>query len=344
MCKKILQIGSGSMGTRRLRDLAASGDVTLALYDERADRRERARARFGIECFATLESALAWRPDVLVISTPPHRHAPYIETALNLGLHFFCEADMWPYDFRVIERVAAKKGIVAAASCSLRFLPLVRELQRVVAEELGVLHTYAMCLSTYAPEWHPTEGSEYYARHRATAPAREMVPFELIALSWIFGAPCAAMGAVRQRGELAMEAEDTYCLQMDLEGGAVGQLSVLMASPQMVRQGYAVGSNGFIEFDLMAGDLRRRLPAIGIDDTRNFGPMAQHLEPLYADEIGTFIGAVRGAAAWPFSFRESSVMAGTLAAAEKSSLSGRRVAVDPTVLPAPLPDGYDDCT
>jgi len=68
---KILQLGSGSMGSRRLRDLSRRPDVTLALYDERADRRQRAHERFGVTVFTRLEDALAWEPAALVISTPP---------------------------------------------------------------------------------------------------------------------------------------------------------------------------------------------------------------------------------------------------------------------------------
>ena len=52
---KILQIGAGSMGNRRLRDLHQREDVALALYDEREDRRAAARARFGVMIFAKLE-------------------------------------------------------------------------------------------------------------------------------------------------------------------------------------------------------------------------------------------------------------------------------------------------
>ena len=37
---RVLQIGAGSMGMRRLRDFTARGDVELALFDIRQDRRK----------------------------------------------------------------------------------------------------------------------------------------------------------------------------------------------------------------------------------------------------------------------------------------------------------------
>lgn len=343
MCanNKILQIGSGSMGTRRLRDLTARGDVEVALYDAREDRRAAAEGRFGISCFATLEEGLVWGPDSLSISTPPDQHTPYIEAALQNGLHFFCEADIWTYDYREIESVCAARNIVAAPSCTLNFLPIVREVKRIVDEELGSLHAYAMCLSVDAPAWHPTEGVEYYARHRSTAPGREMVPFELIALQHMFGSPVAVSGTVRQRGSLEMDSEDTWCLQMGLENGATGQLAVFMASPGAVRQGWAVGSNGFVEFDLISGRVARRLPNKRLNDSRDFGSLSQVLERNYADEINAFVAAVRGDAAWPFSYYQGAMVTATLAAAEKSALTGQVETIHPTENPALVPDAYE---
>ncbi|MBP1990799.1 Gfo/Idh/MocA family protein [Paenibacillus eucommiae] len=337
---KVLQIGSGSMGTRRMRDLSARGDVEIALFDEREDRRERAAERFGVTCFSSLESALLWGPDTVVISTPPHMHAEYVEMALLHGLHFFCEAEIWPYNYLEVERIGKERNIVAAPSCTLYFLPVVRELKKIVEEQLGGLHAYYMCLSVDAPGWHPGEGEEYYARHRSTAPGREMVPFELIALDYVFGEPEAAAGTVRQRGELLMKSEDTWCLQMTLASGATGQLSVFMGSPQTMRKGIAGGTNGFIEFDLSAGTISRKLPKLGIDDMLHLGAMSDILESVYADEINMFIEAVRKKTDWPFTYRKSSIVTGTLAAAEKSAITGRVELVDPGFLPATLPDQY----
>ena len=106
----------------------------------------------------------------------------------------------------------------------------------MVREELGPLHAFGYFLSVDGPRWHPGEGDEYYARHRATAPAREMVAFELIALDYIFGGPTNVAGYVSRRGALEMQSEDTWSLQMELESGAVGQLTVAMACPQTARQ------------------------------------------------------------------------------------------------------------
>jgi predicted dehydrogenase len=322
---RILQIGAGSMGSRRLRDLRRQDGVELTLFDGRADRRIAAAGRFGVPAVTSLRDGLAGSPDALIISTPPDQHADYIRVARESGLHYFCEADIWAF-----HPTAAAPGAVAAPSCSLYFHPFVQELHRVVAEELGTLHAYGYLLSVDAPGWHPGEGAEYYARHEATSPAREMVPFELIALEHIFGEPVAVSGRVVRRGRLDLPGPDSYSLQMELACGATGQLTVVMASPGTARQGWAVGDRGAIRFDLLAGTLEMDNSARFVCD------WVRETEPMYAREISAFLAAVRGEARWPYPGEKASVVCGTLAAAERSMHSGRAERVDPARQPAEM--------
>jgi predicted dehydrogenase len=345
MAMRILQIGGGSMGTRRMRDLhgldQADSPTSIWLLDAREDRRAAAHDRFGIPGVANLDQALALEPDAFVISTPPHLHQQFVSTALESGKHVFCEADIWPFDVGVVERAqAAHPGLVAAPSATLRFQPVVREVARIVAEELGQLHAFGYVLSVDAASWHPGEGSEYYARHRSTAPAREMTAFELIALQHIFGPAASVSGLVQQRGSRASDTEDTFSLQYRTESGAAGQLTVLMASPQVARRGWAAGENGMVHFDLLTGIVDRQLPGSGLDDSRKICDWAGTLEAVYLDEISTFVAAVAGTAVWPYSYRESQLVCGTLAAAELSTMTGNVEAVRSDLAPAAVPDAY----
>ena len=335
---RLLQIGAGAMGTRRLRDLLAREDVEIRLFDQRDDRRRRAAQQFGVDTFSTMDDGLEWAPDALIISTPPDAHDPFIVIALERGLHHFCEENIWTYDHRTVDRISRERGLVSAASCSFSFLPVIQELERVVRHELGELHAYQMLLSTYMPNWHPEDGPNFYARQRSTAAAREMVPFELVWLNRVFGAPTHVLGSVKTSGRLGNASEDTWSLQMDI-GGGVGQLVVGHASPTDHRSGMAIGTNGRVAFDVFAGTITRELPELRITDTRYIGSQAADLEQAYATEIATFVDAVRGAA-WPHHYLASSIATGTLAAAEASAATGLRVAVDPDVQPALLPPGH----
>jgi predicted dehydrogenase len=341
---RILQIGGGSMGTRRMRDLHGrrfdSDVIEVALLDGRADRREGATSRFGLTTFDTMAAALAFEPDAFVISTPPDRHTELVQLALDTGRHVFCEADIWPFDPDVVETATRRTGLVAAPSATLLFHPVIREVARIVADELGPLHAFGYVLSVDAPSWHPGEGPEYYARHRATAPAREMTAFELIALQSLFGAAGTVSGIVQRRGGLDIAGEDSYSLQYRTTTGVAGHLTVLMAAPQVARRGWAAGDNGIVFFDLLSGVVERQLPGIDRSDSFKVCDWAATLESVYLDEITTFIDTIRGEKVWPFTYRDSAAVCATLAAAELSSLTGQTESVRPDLVPAPLPDCY----
>ena len=64
------------------------------------------------------------------------------------------------------------------------------------------------------------------------------------------------------------------------------------------------------------------------------------LENVYLDEISTFIAAIDGSARWPYSYGESALVCGTLAAAELSMMTGTIERVRADLVPAPVPDAY----
>ena len=334
---KVLVIGGGSMGRLRMRDLSRRKDVIVGLLDARADRRGQAAGQFGVQTFDSIESALRWRPAALVISTPPDQHADYVDLALNESMHHFCEANIWTPDPGHVESISTQKKLVSAASCSMRFLPVVKELKRQVHHELGTLHGYQMLLSTYHLNWHPGEGKEYYARHRATAAAREMVPFELLYLNDVFGMPRRAAGTMAQRGNLADRKEDLWALQMVLADGSSAQLTVLMGCPTETRHGVCYGHNGMIRFDIQAGVIERQFNNPTLRDTLRYGAIGEVLEEAYRQEISAFIDAIDHKADWPMPYSQSALSTAALAAAEQSASTGQWQKVQAAVQPQRLP-------
>ena len=316
------------MGSRRLRDLSARGDVALAVFDERADRRDRAQQRFGVTTFGQLDAAMAWGPQALVISTPPGAKASFIQLALERGLHSFSEADIWSYGAAEIERRSREKKRVSASSASLRFLPVVRALSEAVRAHLGTLLSYQFFMATYMPGWHAEEGQEYYARHRNTAPAREMIPFELSWLQPIFGAATDVAGNYEKFGNLDGKIEDTWTMAMRLQTGATAQLAITMSCPVGYRRGVCFGTNAVISWDIYSGELTVQTKADAVPRTTNHGAIAAVLEKMYAEEIGAFIDAAMGRKPWLQPYSASQQSTATLAAAERSFLSGKWEPVD----------------
>lgn len=122
-------------------------------------------------------------------------------------------------------------GCGSMGSRRLPFLPVVKALVEMVPSALGPLLGYQFFLAGDMARWHPTEGLEYYGRHRDTAPAREMGPFELSWLARVFGHAKKVAGSFNRFSQREGAFEDTWSLLMELEHGGTGQLTVTMACP-----------------------------------------------------------------------------------------------------------------
>ncbi len=333
---KVLQIGGGSMGTRRMRDLIKIGKLDVALFDKREDRRKRAREQFSIPVFDTFDRAIKeFSPEVLVISTPPDQHDYYVRFAVENGLHHFCEASIWTYNYDFVMKNAAEKKLVAAPSNTMIFLPIVKKLKEIINSGiLGKVQSWHMFLSTYEPAWHSDEGREYYARKRETSAGRDMLAFELTYLWDILGRDFSSVYAhIGRRGETTGNFED--CWNIIVKGGdrLAGSFSLLIGSRRVMRKGWIAGIKGIAEFDILKGLLE-----VTDDDTHGevyrCGTQREVLEDAYFEEIALFINAVKGKSNWPLNYMDNAMITAITAAVEKSYRSGKEERVDITSQPS----------
>jgi predicted dehydrogenase len=256
---------------------------------------------------------------------------------LELGLHYFCEENIWTYDPETVENISKEKGLVCAPSCSFHFLPIVRKMKELIDDGvIGSLHSYQMTLSTYMPGWHPEEGSEFYARNRNTAAGREMVPFELVWLNYVFGIPKSVNGIVGRFGNLENPYEDTWSSQMLLAPSGVGVLTVLHGAYPVVRCGTCVGELGVMDFDLVSGKLLMSGVDSGEVKVIEYGSTSEVIEKTYFEEINRFVDVLNGVKEWPHSYRCSAVATATLGAMEKSASDRICVEIDPSAQPLSL--------
>ena len=75
---KAVQIGLGSMGKRRIRNLLSVGINDITGFDKREDRRREAEDKYQIKTSAELTADLLSESDILIVSTPPDRHLEYL--------------------------------------------------------------------------------------------------------------------------------------------------------------------------------------------------------------------------------------------------------------------------
>ena len=196
MKTKILVIGLGSMGKRRVRNLIALGYDSIYGYDLRIERRNESKNLYDINVFDDFESVKNIDFKVWIISTSPDTHHIYMREAIDNDVHAFIEASVLDTDFDYLISKSIEKNILLAPSCTLFFHPAIQLINKIVkSNKIGSVTNVIYHSGQYLPDWHSYEKVEdFYVSKKETGGAREIVPFELSWLTKLFGFPQRVCG------------------------------------------------------------------------------------------------------------------------------------------------------
>jgi predicted dehydrogenase len=335
---RFLVIGLGSMGKRRVRCLRALGYQHIFGFDARADRRQEAVEKYGIETFDDFAKAFdRARPTALIISVPPDVHHEYIHAAIERGVHFFVEASVLDTGLeRAIARVKGT-GIVAAPSATLWFHPAIRMIAKIVSdEELGPISNVTYHSGQYLPDWHPYERvSEFYVSRRAVGGGREIVSFELSWLTKLLGFPERVAGNVGRTITIegAEDIDDTYNCLLDY-GRFFATLTVDVVSRYPTRVLLINGAEKQLRWDWDWNSFKIYDPESRSWETRDYqmlaaaqGYAANIGENMYIDETRSFIAATEGRGEFENTLENDHRVLRLLYAIEESQVSRKHVAV-----------------
>ncbi|MEM9740270.1 MAG: Gfo/Idh/MocA family oxidoreductase [Pseudomonadota bacterium] len=206
--------------------------------------------------------------DAVLIATPSRLHAPMVTTALDKGLHVFCEKPFcldWQ-DSQRLSDLAAQKGRVAQVGYHYRYVGAFQEMRRLLeAGAIGrVTHVLAeaygpVVLRTKRATWRTqkTEGGGClydYAAH----------PLNL--LNWFLGTPDQVMGS--HLGQVFSEAiEDEVFSTLRWNEGPTAQLSVNWSDEshrKMTTRISMIGTNGRLFADRQECQAFLRKPVEGL--------------------------------------------------------------------------------
>lgn len=325
---KILIVGLGSMGKRRVRNLKRAAVTDIIGFDPRGDRREEAEQKYGIKTVASFEEGLASNPDALVISTPPDLHMGFAKAGVEAGKHFFAEAGTTAEGMKDVEQVAAKRGLVAAPSCTYRYQPSIKRMKELIdAGRIGKVLTYTHHCGQWLPDWHPEEDyRKFYVSRRATGACREIVPFELTWVNWLLGEPITRVAAMKGKlSALDCDIDDVYHLLVAHRSGAIGHVQVDVLARAPVRHIRIIGESGTLEWSITEKALR--LYEVSTKKWTTFqepkprieeGYSEMSNETMYDEEIAAFIAAIKGEARWGNSMDDDYRTLQALFAAEQS--------------------------
>lgn len=298
---KVLQIGLGSMGKRRVRNMLANGvpKENIVGVDRRPDRIAEAAEKYGIATLGEASAADFDAANVVVISTSPDQHLPHAQLAARHGKHMFIEASVLDDGLAELAEEVKAKNIVAFPSCTMRFFEGPRRVAQLLAEGcIGKMLAWQYQSGQYLPDWHPWEAiTDFYVSNPSTGACREIVPFEMVWLEPIFGKVVDIDGRHAKLSDLPALIDDIYMLQMCHETGILGQLIVDVLGRTAIRNLRVTGSEGTLEWDDGAKRIRVFRTATGQwqDETVGAGTVeSRYINPEepYIAEIRSFLDCV----------------------------------------------------
>lgn len=321
---KFLVIGLGSMGKRRVRNLITLDQKDIIGFDPRKDRCVEAEQKYSIKTYQNFEDAINTKPDAMIISTPPDLHSKYAKIAIEKKSHFFTEANVVTDGMSEIIDLLKNNDIVGVPSSTLRFHNMFLKLKTILMENKNLGNV--LCIlhhnGHYLPDWHPWEDyRDFYVSKKITGAGREMVPYELVWLTALFGKIRNVKGLKTRTGILDSEIDDLYNAILEFDNGIKGMLTVDVISRIPYRQIKIITENGVIESDWNEKKIKVFTKSEGwgefIIDSGKPEKNYIHGEGTYVNEIEGFIQAIKKEKKFPYSFEEDLYTLNILEAIEK---------------------------
>lgn len=222
-------VGLGKMGLSHLAIFRAHPDVDLVgVCDSTGYVLDVLGKYTGVRTFKDLDAMLREaRPDAVVIATPSHLHAPMVRTALEAGVHVFCEKPFTldDADGAELTELARAKGLVTQVGYHNHFVAAFGELKRLVdAGALGrITHVLA---EAYGPVVLAPKGGTWRSRRSAGGGCLyDYAAHPIDIVQWYLGAPERVLGS-RLTRIFSAETDDEVVSTLVYPDDVTAQVSV----------------------------------------------------------------------------------------------------------------------
>ena len=245
---KIIVIGLGSMGKRRIRLIKEMyPEYDIIGIDGREDRRNEAAGLFCISCFDSA-SCVEDKVDCAFICTSPLSHAAIISDCLKRGWHVFTELNLVQDGYDENIKLAKEKNCTLFLSSTFFYREELKYISSKITRDKKWNYIYH--IGQYLPDWHPWENyKEFFIGDKRTNGCREIMAIELPWLTGAFGEISSITSASDKMTGLNINFNDNYLIQINHSNGNKGVLVVDVVSPVAVRRLEVYSENGYLSWN-----------------------------------------------------------------------------------------------
>jgi spore coat polysaccharide biosynthesis protein SpsF len=290
-------IGCGSIGQRHARNLHRLGIDDVVVLRSRQGHHQELPTDLRVRECGSWEELLAGRPDVAVISNPTALHVDTIRRLLPTVRGIFVEKPLaadWT-DVEALLREVRHHRTVSFVGYNLRFHPAIQTLLNSLQSGVAGAPICFQCnAGHWLPDWHPYEDyrQAYFARKDLAGGAALTLSHELDLALELMGPAQAITGVFPPSDKLPLEVDVNANLLIHHDNGLVSHVHLDFLQKLYQRRGTVTCENGWIAYDLAAGDVRAQLA--GETAARVLWSDARYdANQSYLDELECFIRYVR---------------------------------------------------
>ena len=288
---KFLIAGLGSIGRRHLRHLAALGQEDILLYrTHNSTLPEEDLQQYPVE--TSLEKALDWGPDGVIVSNPTSLHLDVAIPAAERGLALLLEKPI----SHTMEGVDELQQAVEANNSKVlvgfqfRYHPgLVQAKKWLEDDRIGKIISFRAHWGEYLPEWHPWEDfRQGYAARKDLGGGVALTlchPFDY--LRWMLGDVKSVWGLISADG-FGLEVEESVEAGLTFSSGVNGTVHLDYHQSPPRHSLEIIGTDGSIIWENSVGIAY--LSVGGSDFIRSELPEDFSRDTLFADQMKHFLG------------------------------------------------------
>ncbi|MEJ5991366.1 Gfo/Idh/MocA family oxidoreductase [Ramlibacter sp. PS3R-8] len=327
---RFLLVSLGSIGRRHLANLRAlRPDARIGVLRLQAGPDAPLPQGADLQ-FHALAQALEFAPDAAIVASPASRHAEVALPLLRAGVPVLAEKPLADSAAQGEAMVACARasGALLMTAYNLRFLPLLREVRRLLqGDTLGEVLSVRGEVGQYLPDWRPgTRYQEAVSAQRALGGGALLeLSHELDFLGWVFGPPRRVTATGGRYSGLEIDVEDLAEVTLAYEQPRrLVQLRLDLLQRVPSRTGQAIGSQGTLRWDVIANTL-------GLFRADGAGWQALQVPALpdrnatYVEELRHFLRAVEEGAPCEVDGAQGLAALRIVEAARRSMAQGRTV-------------------
>jgi glutamate-1-semialdehyde aminotransferase/spore coat polysaccharide biosynthesis protein SpsF (cytidylyltransferase family)/predicted dehydrogenase len=259
---RALVVGCGSIGRRHARNLKSLGVTQLGFCDTNTAALRECKDELHGEIFEDYSCALKnFKPDLVLICTPPVYHVEQALAALQAHAHVFIEKPLSHESsgIQVLIAEARRHDRNVQIGYNMRFHPGLQILKELIESgKIGRVLWLNAEAGQYLPDWRPWQNyrESYSARHELGGGIILDGSHEMDYICWLLGRPTEVICRAEHLSNLEVNVEDSAWIYLTFPERRRAELHLDFVQRTYTRICKVVGETGTALWDFSAQEVR----------------------------------------------------------------------------------------